>query len=886
MKVQKCMVISLVHGVKNIHYASLMIPLLFFFALVAVITFTEAVSGEVNEVEFMGEYNYTNVGHGPILDIIFAPDDGHVVLAGTGKTFWDLDEGTYIGMSLSTATCLAYDRGSMRLASGHESNPLRVYRFTTETPSQENVSYDGALELRAANDITFGAESNIIYTIDGFYIVRWDFNGTHWSITDHLYLYNDSSRDPVMFLHYNHDRGLLVAVMKSADCIMILSDLTIVNTWVNSGYPSPDSKLIPPYYTPFCVLENWTVMWGWERELIQLNLSTGKQVAIQLNSHNDFDHLVISHDGRWLALVDNAGVDIINLTDMIRTSSFLCSDYVTALVFSEDDTRIATTDEKMNLQVWVDVRSPDYNYPPRVNVTSHTSGETVANTITISGTASDDKGVMSILYSIDDGSWAFARGQENWSFDWDTRFHLNGWHTVYIRAFDGEDFSPTVSVMFLIENNATTLLPPQVTLDIPKEGAEVTGEVMFVGRAWGPNHIESVNLSFFGKEIEAELSTSNWWVSVDTRQLPNGTIEFRATAFDGLITSDPAIVNLTVKNTGMANAKPFVRIHSPEDGQEFNFTFIAKGNAADEESMLAFVLVRIDDGQWVAPDPVDGWIYDWIFTYDTWSLENGPHTFQAMCGDDVQVSDIIQVHFIVNNDWEHPYGRPNLQITSPANGSTVKGTIEIKGTADSEPLILEIWISMDGGDPLVAEGTTSWSFVLDTLACPNGPHTIRAWAVGVLIDSEIDELELWVQNDRRPMCEITWPVENQTLVEDTFIRGTAHDPEGEPVIVEIAIDSAKWCACTVDGENWSFVWNISDLEGGKHSLRVRAFDGNLYSSIDNVDVRLVPPDQAPSPEPSMDSLSIAIILTLVAVIITLSVVYLHSRKRTLEADKD
>jgi hypothetical protein len=416
-------------------------------------------------------------------------------------------------------------------------------------------------------------------------------------------------------------------------------------------------------------------------------------------------------------------------------------------------------------------------------------------------------------------------------------------------------------------------------LDVPKEGAVVTGEVMMVGRAWGPNNIVSVNLTFFGMEIEAELSASNWWVYVDTKQLPNGSIEFRAIAFDGLLYSDPAIVNLTVRNTGVAsNAKPFVRIFSPEDGQEFNFTFYARGNAADEERMLAFVLVRIDDGQWVSPDPVNGWIYDWIFSYDTWLLENGLHSFQAMCGDDVQVSDIVQVHFSVNNDWEHPYGRPDLQIASPENGSTVSGTIEIKGTADPGPLILEVLISIDGGEPVVVEGTTSWSFTIDTLTYANGPRSIRVWAVGVFIDSEIDELGILVHNDRRPMCEITWPVENQTLLEDTVIMGTAHDPEGEHVVVEIGIDSTEWRTCTVDGGNWSFVWNISDLEDGKHTLMVRAFDGNLYSSIDEVEVRLVTSDQDTSPEPRVDPISIALIFITMAVIVTLSVVYLFKRK--------
>ncbi len=296
--------------------------------------------------------------------------------------------------------------------------------------------------------------------------------------------------------------------------------------------------------------------------------------------------------------------------------------------------------------------------------------------------------------------------------------------------------------------------------------------------------------------------------------------------------------------------------------------------------MLAFVLVRIDDGQWIAPDPVDGWIYVWVFTYDIWLLENGPHTFQVMCADDIQVSDIVQVNFTVNNDWDHPYGRPNIQIISPFNGSTVNGSIEIEGTADSEPLIQEIWISIDGGVSLVAEGTTSWSLTIDTLAYSNGHHIIKVWAVGVLADSEVDETELTFDNDRRPTCEITWPVDDQTLVEDTVIRGKAHDPEGGPVTVDISIDSDEWRRCTVDGGNWSFVWNITILEGGRHSLKARAYDGNHYSPTEEVSVRLVVPDQSVSPEPEVGPVPIAIIFTLIVLVVILSSAYLYRERGT------
>ncbi|MCG2825437.1 MAG: PKD domain-containing protein [Thermoplasmatales archaeon] len=93
------------------------------------------------------------------------------------------------------------------------------------------------------------------------------------------------------------------------------------------------------------------------------------------------------------------------------------------------------------------------NQPPTVTITYPTEGQTVNETVTITGNASDTDGyVVGVYVKIDDGGWQTANGTSAWSFIWDTTKVGNGAHTIYARAWDGTDYSAVVSVNVNVEN--------------------------------------------------------------------------------------------------------------------------------------------------------------------------------------------------------------------------------------------------------------------------------------------------------------------------------------------------------------------------------------------------------------------------------------------------
>lgn len=71
---------------------------------------------------------------------------------------------------------------------------------------------------------------------------------------------------------------------------------------------------------------------------------------------------------------------------------------------------------------------------------------------------------------------------------------------------------------------------------------------------------------------------------------------------------------------------------------------------------------------------------------------------------------------------------PAVVISNPANNATVSGNVAVSGTASDPSGVTGVQVSVDGGTPMVASGTTTWSTSINTADLSNGPHTITATA--------------------------------------------------------------------------------------------------------------------------------------------------------------
>ncbi|RLF26545.1 MAG: hypothetical protein DRN14_06680 [Thermoplasmata archaeon] len=79
-----------------------------------------------------------------------------------------------------------------------------------------------------------------------------------------------------------------------------------------------------------------------------------------------------------------------------------------------------------------------------------------------------------------------------------------------------------------------------------------------------------------------------------------------------------------------------------------------------------------------------------------------------------------------------------------------------------------------------------------------------------------------------PTVEVTYPEDGGSLSGTVKVTGRAYDAEGTISKVEVSVDSGPWMAA--DGlYSWEYLLNTSQYSNGPHDLRIRAWDGRLYS---------------------------------------------------------
>jgi Bacterial Ig domain len=110
--------------------------------------------------------------------------------------------------------------------------------------------------------------------------------------------------------------------------------------------------------------------------------------------------------------------------------------------------------------------------PPSVAISAPASGATVAGTVSVAGTSSDDASVAKIELSVDGGAYAPAQGTASWTASVDTTTLADGSHTLTARAVDTSGNASATSEAVTVKNSATP--PPGVAQQmVTPEGATI-----------------------------------------------------------------------------------------------------------------------------------------------------------------------------------------------------------------------------------------------------------------------------------------------------------------------------------------------------------------------------------------------------------------------------
>jgi hypothetical protein len=331
--------------------------------------------------------------------------------------------------------------------------------------------------------------------------------------------------------------------------------------------------------------QNWTdILWAlrddvWSYEWDTEGLSLGSRVLV-VNASDGFNYATFSVE---IELVDSQG-PLISIDYPEKDSKINCGSQVT--IFGKARDNVEIMELKLSTdggKIWVDIlwslsdgkwsyewdtqgyspgmsviklRASDGEHQesvykqvelidsvvPELSITSPLQNEEIicGNTITITGTAYDNIGIIELELSTDYGNtWIniFPSLEDgNWQYDWDTQGLAGGKHTISVATSDGVNPRVTESVSI----NLMDMEEPELEIITPIWDFEydVGDIVLFEGRATDNVQVSELDISFDNgatwTDIHEEMdSRGRWSYMWETSHLEPGTYDVRIRTSDG-----------------------------------------------------------------------------------------------------------------------------------------------------------------------------------------------------------------------------------------------------------------------------------------------------------------------------------------------------------------
>ncbi|MCY1078976.1 Ig-like domain-containing protein [Archangium lansingense] len=184
--------------------------------------------------------------------------------------------------------------------------------------------------------------------------------------------------------------------------------------------------------------------------------------------------------------------------------------------------------------------------PPTVALTTPTEGATLTGYVTLSATASDDRGMYRVDFFVD-GSAVYTDTSPPYSGSYNTRNATNGPHAITTRATDiagNVTVSAPINVVF--DNDLTA---PISSITSPTAGTVLSGTVLIEATASDDRGVVSKVEFYVGAVLIGTDTTAPFTLSWDTTTRANGATTLRTRAFDpaGNIAYGP-LTSITVSN--------------------------------------------------------------------------------------------------------------------------------------------------------------------------------------------------------------------------------------------------------------------------------------------------------------------------------------------------
>jgi hypothetical protein len=237
---------------------------------------------------------------------------------------------------------------------------------------------------------------------------------------------------------------------------------------------------------------------------------------------------------------------------------------------------------------------------PTVSLTSPASGATLAGTVGVGGTATDNMSVSKVDI-LKDGvilTTVTPTTGGAYAYSWDTTAVPNGTHTLVAKAYDPSGNAGTsASVSVNVNNVAADTVVPTTSITAPANGAKVSGTTNVTATATDNVGVVRVELYEDGTLQTTDTTAPYGW-SWDTTLDVDGTHSIQTKAYDaaGNVGVSP-IISVNVANTVSVNTTPVVTITSPASGAKIRTNGATNISATASSAAGIYSIVLSLDGK-------------------------------------------------------------------------------------------------------------------------------------------------------------------------------------------------------------------------------------------------------------------------------------------------
>jgi hypothetical protein len=194
---------------------------------------------------------------------------------------------------------------------------------------------------------------------------------------------------------------------------------------------------------------------------------------------------------------------------------------------------------------------------------------------------------------------------------------------------------------------------------------------------------------------------------------------------------------------------------------------------------------------------------------------------------------------------------PVVNITSPATGTVVSGTINVQVSASDNVGVASVVLKADGnliGTSNIAPYNFSWN----TTALSSGTHTLSATATDAAGNSKVSSVQVGYNvssgsDITPPTVSITSPVNGSSVTSTITVTASASDNIG---VSQVSFDVDGTAVSSDASAPYSFSLNSGTLSSGIHTITARAKDAAGNSNSNSIQVTVNTTVTAPTTLPS------------------------------------